>query len=181
MEAALVRPHGHHMLHRWGQRWVPIIAVAFSLAGCSPFYKFKEDPPGPGVPRISQLEWSPNRIALGCPATLRFLFEDPDADLVRIVAHWELHRGKISSSARGYITLPVAPGVLAGRRGEVSVQLIPERDGHYRYHIQAEDARGQKSNILQAWVIVDRLSPWATTPPICEASPAQPTEHPASP
>jgi hypothetical protein len=163
------------MFHQCGQRWLPIIAVAFSLAGCAPLYKFKEDPPGPGVPRISQLEWRPNRITLGCPATLRFGFEDPDADLLRVDAHWELHRSKSFGIARGYITLPVAPGVLAGRRGEVSVQLIPERYGRYRYHVQAEDARGQKSNILRASIIVDRLPPWATTPPICEAWPAQPT------
>jgi hypothetical protein len=139
-----------------------IITLAFGLAGCA--LPLKADPPGPDVPRISHLEFIPNRITASCPVAIRFDFEAPDGDLIRAVAYWRLMRRKVVAS--GYATLPVEPGVFAGRpHGEVNVPLTLIRWGTYWYYVQVEDAAGHKSNVRCAALLIDAPLPWAKTSP----------------
>ncbi len=138
-------------------RWLPVIAVAFSLAGCAAGLQLDGDQPGLGVPKISHLELIPDRLTLGCPATLRFHFEDVDSDVLRAVGHWEFHhRGRLYALDREFFILPIAAEQVTGRtRGEASVPSTPERAGRYVYHVQVEDVRGRKSNVLEGSLMVD--------------------------
>jgi hypothetical protein len=139
-----------------------IISLAFGLIGCA--LPLKGDPPGPDVPRISHLEFIPKRITAGCPVAIRFYFEAPNGDLTRAVAYWRLKRRKVVAS--GYATLPVEPGVFAGRAyEEVNVPLTLNRWGTYWYYVQIEDAMGHKSNVLYADLLIDPPLPWAKTSP----------------
>ncbi len=143
--------------------------LALALAGCAP--SLVASPPGPGVPRISNLEILPGRVQAGCPAVIRFQYDDLEGDIVRAVAHWSSRsavsrRRRISDS--GFLVLPTGPQALANTTGTAGAWVTPQHVGTYKYHVQVEDAAGRTSNILEGWVRVERPSFWAKTPPTCD-------------
>ena len=147
-------------------RWLPIIGLSFVLASCAA--PFRADPPAPGVPRISQLEIVPERVKAGCPARVRFHFEDSDGDIVRANAHWSLQQSH-KTVASGYRELPIEPPGFTGKTsGEARARLTLERYGTYWYHVQVEDAAGHKSNVLRDAILVDAPWPWEEKPPQCK-------------
>lgn len=150
---------------RW-QTWLPIIAVSIGLAGC--VAPFQPGPPGPDTPRISNLAFTPTRLTAGCPVTIRFQFQDPHGDVRRPIAHWTLQQSN-KRVASDYLLLPVDPVEFAGKTsGEASARLTLDRYGTYWYHVQVEDAGGNKSNVLRAAVLIDAPPLWAKNRKQCE-------------
>jgi hypothetical protein len=150
----------------WLNKRVPMLAVLLGAVGC--VAPLPVDPPGPEVPRISQLSITPERVKYGCPVTMRFRFEDPHGDIVRAHAYWRVQRSSRGVGSRS-LTLPIDAAMFAGKTsGEVRVQLSPEQ---YRttvwYDVQVEDAAGRKSNVLDALILVDAPWPWEKKPPMC--------------
>jgi len=148
--------------------WMRIGALAVSLVACGPV--LQESPAGPGVPRISDLELVPYRVIAGCPATVRFHFEDFEGDVSRVVAHWvvtlygehwnpaALRRPPTVDS--GTMTITVQPGTFAGKTsGEAQSRMAIVRPGRYLFHVQVEDTAGHKSNVLKAILVVDEAWP----------------------
>ncbi|MGH7370715.1 MAG: hypothetical protein ACREI5_01575 [Candidatus Methylomirabilales bacterium] len=67
----------------WGRA---ILRCAMALAlftGCA-LFDFEATPPGPGVPRISDLRIEPDVVERGGQATLRFDFTDLDGDIMDV-------------------------------------------------------------------------------------------------
>jgi hypothetical protein len=136
----------------WG-----LVGLVAIVSGCAA--PLKADPPGQGVPRISNLTVSPNRAGTGCPVTMRFRFEDFDGDIawVRVHVSWEGHD---KSHDRWDTTFPVESALFAGKTsGEIRKPMVPERPGRYWYQIQLQDASGRKSNVLTDRLLVAWPSP----------------------
>ncbi len=151
-------------------RWLVLVVMLLTLTGCaSALRPLRGDPPGSGVPRVSDLRLQPDRVPAGCPVTVRFQFEDEDGDLRHVVTHWV--RQQWRRIGVGYASLQVSPDSLEGRRsGEIEGQVIAERDGRYWYHVQVEDAKGRKSNVLTGFVRVD-AAPLSGPPQCSDRSP----------
>ena len=143
-----------------------MLAVLLGAAGC--MAPLTADPPGPEVPRISQLAIAPKRVPYGCPVTMRFRVEAPQGNLVRANVYWSVPRIRRGVGSR-YLTLPLDAAMLTGKTdGEVHLQLSPEQYGTtVWYEVQVEDAAGRKSNVLPAPILVDAPWPWEKKPPVC--------------
>jgi hypothetical protein len=149
------------------RRWATMLAVLLGATGC--VAPLTADPPGPEVPRISQLSIAPERVTYGCPVTMRFRFEDPHGDIVRAHVYWRVQRHTRGVGSR-LLTLPIDAAMVAGTSGgEVRVQLSPEQYGTtVWYDVQVEDAAGRKSNVLDAPLLIDAPWPWEEPPLVCE-------------
>ena len=149
-----------------GLLWMAMLAVLLGAAGC--VASFTADPPGPAVPRISQLTLAPKRVPYGCPVTMRFYVEAPQGDMVRANVYWRVHRIRRGVGSR-LVTLPLDAIMDMGKTSrQVHVQLSPEQYGTtVWYAVQVEDAAGRKSNVLHAPILVDAPWPWATKPLAC--------------
>jgi hypothetical protein len=107
-------------------------------------------------------------VASGCPVRITFTFEDAHADVVGIRAYW-VYDGTAEQATRpirivknGHAAVAVEPRTLAHKpRGQVATALTPLLPGHYKYTLQLEDALGQKSNVLEAWITVEPSVPGA--------------------
>src|SRR5207249_12212599 len=112
-----------------------ILAITLGIAGCGS--TLKADAPGPGVPRISDLQFVPEETTAGCRVQLRFRFEDRDGDIVRAVAEWTLQGGKGRPVATGLGDLPIARETFRSHgSGEATSMLTLDRPGVYWYAIQ---------------------------------------------
>jgi len=129
--------------------------------GCA--QRLREDPPGPGVPRIADLRLEPTTTTQGCSIRVTFHFEDSDGDLVSATGYWVL----IQSNRRVASGTSPLPLELASVKGQVSgsivTTIVPEQHGVYWYSVQAEDAAGQRSNVLKHAVRVGAPLPWRST------------------
>jgi hypothetical protein len=143
-----------------------MLAVLLGAAGC--VAPLTADPPGPEVPRISQLHMKPKRVQYGCPVTMRLRVEAPQGDIVRANVYWSVQRIRRGVGSR-YVTFPIDATAFAGKTsGEVNVSFSPEQYGTtVWYEVQVEDATGRKSNVLSAPILVDAPWPWETKPPVC--------------
>ena len=132
--------------------WMAMLAVLLGVTGC--VAPLTADPPGPEVPRISQLESAPKRVPYGCPMTIRFRVEAPLENIVQANVYWSVHRVRRGIGSRS-LTLPLDAAVLAGKTtGEVHLQLSPEQYGTtVWYEVQVEDAAGRKSHVLPAPIL----------------------------
>ena len=107
-----------------------ILVITLGLAGCGS--TLKADTPGPGVPRITDLQFVPEETTAGCRVHLRFRFEDRDGDIVRAVAEWTLQGGKSRPVATGLGDLPIARETFRSRAsGEATSMLVLDRPGVY--------------------------------------------------
>jgi len=68
------------MVRRVDSRGALLVGIALFLTGCSMF-GVSETPAGPGVPRIANLRFEPETVAIGQPARMSFYFEVGSADL----------------------------------------------------------------------------------------------------
>lgn len=147
------------------RRWITLLTVLWGMTGC--LASFPTDPPGPGVPRISQLSLTPEHVQYGCPVTMRFRFEDLHGDIVHAHAYWRVKHSSPGTISH-YLLLPIDAAVFAGQTsGEASVQLNPTQYGTTWYSIQVEDAAGRKSNVLDVPILVSAPWPWENKPPEC--------------
>lgn len=97
---------------------------------------------------------------------ITFTFEDVHADVVGIRAYW-VYEGVVEQASRsirivkdGHAAVAVEPGTLAERpQGRVTTAVSPLLPGTYKYMVQLEDALGQKSNVLEAWITVEASVP----------------------
>jgi hypothetical protein len=146
-----------------------VLVVLVGLAACAA--PLAPGPPSPDAPRISSLEFSPERITLGCPVRISFHFEDPQGDVVRARARWRLEQSN-TFVASGDLTLSVESGSVAGDTdGEkVSAPLTLDHHGTYWIYVQLEDAQGRKSNVLRDALLVDGTLPWRECGPCCRAA-----------
>jgi hypothetical protein len=148
------------------KRAIAILVLALAAAACTS--GLRADPPRPGRPEIAELTVEPRRVASGCPVKVTFTFEDAHADVVGVRAYW-VYEGTGEQAARpirivkdGHAAVAVEPGALTQRlRGRVTTALTPLLPGHYKYTVQLEDALGQKSNVLEAWITVEASVPGA--------------------
>jgi hypothetical protein len=143
-----------------------MLAVLLGAAGC--VAPLTADPPGPEVPRISQLEIAPKRVPYGCPVTIRFRVEAPQGNIVQANVYWSVHRVRRGVGSRS-LTLPLDAAVFAGKtHAVVNLQLSPEQYGTtVWYEVQVEDTAGRKSNVLPAPILVDAPWPWKKKPLVC--------------
>ena len=143
-----------------------MLAILLGAAGC--VAPLTADPPGPEVPRISQLALEQQRVKFGCPVTMRFHVEAPQGDIVRANVYWSVPRIR-RGVGNGYGTFPLGATMEAGKTsGEVRIQLSPEQYGTtVWYEVQVEDAAGRKSNVLHTPILVDAPWPWETKPSAC--------------
>jgi hypothetical protein len=126
------------------------------------------DPPGPEVPRISQLVLEPQRVPYGCPVTMRFRVEAPPGESLWANAYWCVRRIRRGVGSR-YVRLTLdAPMSTSKTSREVHAQFRPEQYGTtVWYAVQVEDGAGRKSNVLHAPILVDAPWPWETKPLAC--------------
>jgi hypothetical protein len=68
------------MVRRVGIYLAVVVGFAVVLSGCATFGS-SETPPGPGVPRIANLRFEPERIPVGGTTRMSFYFEVGSADL----------------------------------------------------------------------------------------------------
>ena len=143
-----------------------ILALLLGVAGC--VAPLTADPPGPEVPRISQLALEPKRVPYGCPVTMRFRVEAPPGDSLRANAYWSVPRIRRGVGSR-YVMLTLDAPMSTGKTNrEVHTQLSPEQYGTtVWYEVQVEDGAGRKSNVLHAPILVDAPWPWETKPRAC--------------
>ena len=52
------------------------------------------DPPGPGVPRVTEVWLDRDRVVAGCPVTMTVAFEDTDRDVTRVIVYLSLQKAK---------------------------------------------------------------------------------------
>ncbi len=143
---------------------LPIVALSVSLVGGGHLVKMKT--PSPEGPRISQLEFIPDRTTAGCPVKIRFRFDAPNGEIVRAAAGWVLLGHRLRRSDSGYSVLAVEPELFGGKTsGEVTAPLTLNHYGTYRYYVQVEDRAERTSNVLQEAIAVD--APWTSGPPKC--------------
>jgi hypothetical protein len=159
-----------HSLHNLSDgmafpRWL-VILVALGATGC--VAPLTADPPGPEVPRISQLVLEPKRVPYGCLVMMRFRVEAPPGESLRANVYWRVRRIRRGVGSR-YVTLPLNPLMSTGKTSrEVHAQLSPEQYGTtVWYAVQVEDSAGRKSNVLHAPILVDAPWPWETKPLAC--------------
>ena len=137
-----------------------VLAVALGVGGAGCAAPLRGDPPGPGVPRIANLEFQPSRTVRGCAIQVTFCFEDSDGDLVGATAHWVLVQSN-KRVASGRSPLPADRSALEGKvAGELVAAVTIEQHGTYWYRVQAEDAAGHRSNVLERAIAVDGPLPW---------------------
>ena len=143
-----------------------MLAILLGVAGC--VAPLTADPPGPEVPRISQLALEPKRVQYGCLVTMRFRVEAPQGDILQANVYWSVPRIRRGMGSR-YVMLPLdAPRYTGKTSREVYAQLSPEQYGTtVWYEVQVEDAAGRKSNVLHAPILVDASWPWETKPLAC--------------
>ena len=113
------------------------------------------DPPDPGVPRVSDVRFSRDRVVRGCPVTMTVTFDNTDRDVVRVIVYPSLEKGKT-----GLQTFPLSTGgppdaPVSGRRGTASIRLRPEELGRPWYHVQVGDAGGRRSNVVREILLVE--------------------------
>jgi hypothetical protein len=154
------------------------IAVTL-LAGCATG-GFEATPPGPGVPRISDLRIEPDVVERGGRATLRFDFQDTDGNIMDVylglrseVTDFTLatglqpvvisrgrYFGQTEGTAEETITISFerrsAPLTFEDRafRGEVTDSGQTEMGGIRVYVVFVVDEKGNVSNSLRARVTV---------------------------
>jgi hypothetical protein len=141
-----------------------ILVLVLATAACTS--GLRADPPRPGRPEIAELRLEPRRVASGCPVRVSFTFEDAHADVVGVRAYW-VYEGTVEQAARpirivrdGHAAVAVEPGTLTQKpRGRVTTALTLLLPGNYKYTVQLEDALGQKSNVLEAWIAVEASVP----------------------
>jgi hypothetical protein len=141
---------------------VVVATAALGLAACGALVRMQT--PSPQGPRISTLEFLSDRGTAGCPVKIRFRFEAPAGDLVRVVAGWARSQRRIMTS--GYSVLPLDVELFSGKTsGEVVVSVTPDRHGTYWYQVQVQDRAGHWSNVLKEGILVDAR--WPEDKPGC--------------
>jgi hypothetical protein len=143
----------------WARIDLAILIAGWGLSGCGPLVNMET--PSPQGPRISRLEFVPDRGTAGCPVTLRFHFEAPTGGIARVIAGWALRQRRITSS--GYFILAVDAERLAREpAGQVTAPLTVERHSTYWYYVQVQDLAGHWSNVLKEGFLVDARGPTDT-------------------
>ncbi len=138
--------------------------LAVALGACGRLVQMDE--PSPDGPAISALAFVPEEVAVRCPVRVRFHFDAPLREIVRARAGWVRAVGRTRES--GYVVLPVAPAMLAGKTsGEVEAPIGFERPGSYSYYVQVEDDAGWRSNVLSGQIVVK--GQWGSGAPGCSS------------
>ncbi len=159
-----------------------VIVGSLFVLGCAGRPYLDPSPPGPGVPRISNLQIDPREVPRGGQVTLRFDFTDTDGDIVDIylglsseVKDFTLatglqpsvisrgrYLGLTEGTAEETMTVSIerrfAPLTSERRRYDGSVvepEVVQEEIGGIRvYEVFVVDRKGQVSNYLRARVTV---------------------------
>lgn len=171
-------------MKRQGGKLSVLLAIAGSLVvfGCAAQPHLQPTPPGPGVPRISNLQIDPREVPRGGQVTLRFDFTDTDGDIMDVylglsseVKDFTLatglqpsvisrgrYLGLTEGTAEETMTVSIerrfAP-LTSERRGYdgsvVEPEVVQEEIGGIRvYEVFVVDRKGQVSNSLRARVTV---------------------------
>ena len=112
------------------------------------------DPPSPDGPRLSRLEFVPDRSRAGCRVELRLHVEPPHDEIVRAVAGWVLGHGRARRSGRTVLEVkPESSG--DGFADEVNSAVWPKHPGIYWFHVQVEDRAGRRSHVFDGRMVVD--------------------------
>lgn len=129
---------------------LPVLAVL--LAGCA-WARFPSTPPGPGVPRVSNLRVVPEEARPGDSGVLAFDFTDVDADIVDVYV-------EIREVADFSISTGLEPVLLSHRKyfgqaqGTGREVIRWDREGLHLYEIFVVDAEGHVSNRLTARAVI---------------------------
>lgn len=151
--------YGPSAKRRGGLRLLRTLAVlAPMLAACTA--PLRVDPPGPGVPRLSEVRFNRDRVVGGCPVTMTVTFEDTDRDVVRVIVYLRLEKGKTNLQSFPVSVAWPPDASATAWRGDTSLQLRPEEYGRHWYLVQVEDARGRRSNVVREILLVDGPLPW---------------------
>lgn len=170
------------MKHRWQISVLFVIAGSLFVFGCVPRLYLEPSEPGPGIPRISNLQIDPSEVPRGGQVTLRFDFTDTDGDIMDVylglsgevkdfsfatglqasVVSRGRYFGLTEGTAEETMTLSLerrfAP--LTSERREydgsaVEPEIVQEEIGGIRvYEVFVVDRKGQVSNHLRARVTV---------------------------
>jgi len=155
MKTNLEMKAGPHRGQRGGSRAALVVLGAWlTVAACGHVAKMQT--PAPDGPKISALEFLPDRTIAGCPATLRFHFEAPAGEIVRAIGAWTLEQDLRKRTAdSGYVVLAVDPGAFSGKKsGEVIAPMTFARYGTYWYSVQVQDRAGRWSNVENDAIVV---------------------------
>jgi len=153
-----IAPRGAFRRHRGRSRrlvGLTVAVVASGLAGCGPLVRM--EPPSAQGPRISNLEFVPDRGTVGCPVQIRFRFEASAGDVAQVVAGWV--GGRRGSRGAGRSVLAPDEEALRGNAsGGIVTPLTFDRAGRYWYNVQVQDRAGRWSNVLSGTIPVDSRS-----------------------
>ncbi|MFQ5839694.1 MAG: hypothetical protein ACE5HK_03130 [Candidatus Methylomirabilales bacterium] len=137
-----------------GLGWLFVLGVGFAILGCAGPARLWPSPPGPGVPRISDLRIVPHEVNRGARVSLAFEFSDADGDVqeVYLVLRSEIQDFTITT---GIAPSLVSRGEYFGKmNGTVSVSLGALTEGVRVYEVFAVDGKGNVSNRLRARLVV---------------------------
>jgi hypothetical protein len=141
-------------VHRWSLGIV--IAASLSVTGCAAPLAERA---GTHAVRLTDIQFTPERVPAGCPARLTIRFKDPQADVVLAKAQRKQEQSN-RIVRRRTVTLPFRPEQLAGKKSrEATTEIRPDQPGTYSYSVQVEDTEGNKSNVLQTVIEVDGWRP----------------------
>lgn len=130
-------------------RRVPRVAILLTLlvSGCAGAVG-RPTTPGPGAPKVWNLQFDPTTVRVGESASLRFEFEAPGANLAEIflfvnrVGDWGFTAG-LSPARRS------AREVSGRAVGEISTPVRPRDVGIFFYEVFVVDEKGNESNRLR--------------------------------
>jgi hypothetical protein len=124
---------------------IVMVSLACGLGGCAGVSPERTSPIG--TPVISNVRFVPETGVAGCAFTLTLQLADPEGDVVvRARASWILTQGTRTLDDGSQVLALAMNGTL----GQASGRLTLDHDGTYWFSVQAEDAAGHHSNVVNA-------------------------------
>jgi hypothetical protein len=140
------------MKMRWAVR-AGVLGLALFLVGCAGTFGLPETAPGPGVPRIANLQFDPNVVSVGQTTQMSFYFEVGSAD---IEEGFLIERG--ISQFQFFQSLQTISLDLKKYAGQVAatveVPLRWDREGVLQLELYVVSKKGNVSNHLRAYLTV---------------------------
>ncbi len=143
-----------HISRVW-QVWALLLVtlVGLEVGGCSVFGTHPETPAGPGVPRIANLQFTPDRVRVGENTLMSFYFEVGSADLRE---GFVIERG--IAQFQFYQALQTVPIDLKGYDGQVAglveLPLHWSAEGIRQLEVYVVTKQGNASNRIRATITV---------------------------
>jgi hypothetical protein len=128
------------------------VVLAVLASGCAGSIG-RPTAPGPGTPTVRNLRIDPDTVRAGEPATLRFEFEAPSANIAEILVF-------VNRVGDWSFTAGLGPTRLSGRDvsgiavGEFVTPLRPREVGILYYEVLVVDEQGNHSNRLRSTLTV---------------------------